>query len=81
MAPIFDGFVLETGIRWVGLGGKDITRHLAALVNAKVQYNAGNVAAAAAAAVAGVSVVHLRNQIVRLVSADKSLESEIKVLR
>ncbi|CAM9296192.1 unnamed protein product [Ectocarpus sp. 12 AP-2014] len=36
VAPIFDGFVLETGIRWVGLGGKDITRHLAALVNAKV---------------------------------------------
>eukprot|EP00752_Nemacystus_decipiens_P006185 g5581.t1 len=36
VAPIFDGFVLEKGIRWVGLGGKDITKHLGALVNAKV---------------------------------------------
>ncbi|CAM9974102.1 unnamed protein product [Ectocarpus sp. 6 AP-2014] len=42
VAPIFDGFVLETGIRWVGLGGKDITRHLAALVNAKVGLMGGD---------------------------------------
>eukprot|EP00903_Cladosiphon_okamuranus_P016371 g15098.t1 len=42
VAPIFDGFVVEQGIRWIGLGGKDITRHLGALVNAKVGLMGGD---------------------------------------
>lgn len=36
IAPIYDGFVLEKGVRQVQLGGSDVTRQLAALVNAKV---------------------------------------------
>ncbi|CAN0506211.1 unnamed protein product, partial [Laminaria digitata] len=35
VAPIFDGFVLERGVRQINLGGRDVTRNLGALVNAK----------------------------------------------
>lgn len=36
IAPIYDGFLLEKGVRLLNLGGKDVTRQLAALVNAQV---------------------------------------------
>lgn len=39
VAPIFDGFLVERGMRTLGLGGKDITSQLGALVNAKVGMN------------------------------------------
>ncbi|CAM9761669.1 unnamed protein product [Pylaiella littoralis] len=42
VAPIFEGFMLEKGIRRVGLGGKDITRQLGALANAKVALMGGD---------------------------------------
>lgn len=38
IAPIFDGFLLERGVRQLSLGGKDVTKQLAASVNAKVTY-------------------------------------------
>lgn len=36
IAPIFDGFLLERGVRQLSLGGKDVTKQLAASVNAKI---------------------------------------------